>query len=315
MKIKSSYRKPVRRLSRRSSQEGLFFQQDAPEPQAFFHAATSADPKAKAEAATFFPKAAEEEEPVKAKAPEEEEPVKAKAPDQEEEPVKAKEEEEPTTGISAKCNCGGSCGSCSGGGKRQEKLPDSSSIKAKEHGAQPTARPAVIANKCSAQRRSTIDSAISHASQLTSRAIDVISQARATFEDGSDATEKYETWFGPMDMTRSQFVLETFRSVQQSLASGSLTFQCDSRRKAYAFVDTNDGLLKIWLCKLFWTRATSSGLDSRGGVLIHELSHEASHRIDDFVYGTKNALGISSPLEAFIAIRNADNYQFFAESL
>jgi hypothetical protein len=302
MKIKSNYRRASRRLSRRSSQEGMFFQQDTPESQAFFHPAAT-DPKAKAEAGNFFPKASEEEEPVKAKSPEEEEPAKAK------------EEEEPTAGISAKCNCGGSCASCSGGGERQEKRTNTSSVKAKEPHANPATKPAVIANRCSTQRRSVIDSAISHAQRLTHRAIDVVNQARTTFQEGSDATEKYETWFGPMDMARSQFVLDTFRSIQQSLASGSLIFQCDSRRKVYAFVDTNDGLLKVWLCNLFWTRAKSSGLDSRGGVLIHELSHEASQRIDDFVYGTKGALGISSPLEAFMAIRNADNYQFFAESL
>lgn len=304
MKIKSNYRRPVRRLSRRSGNEGMFFQQDAPEPQAFFQAAATADSKAKMESGNFFPKTPEEE-PVKAKAPEEEETA-AKEP-AEEETLQAKQaEEEPTGGLQAKCGCGGSCGSCAGGGERQEKLPASSSIKEKVDSA-PSSKSTI-----NAQRRSTIDSAISHAQQLTSRAIDVVGQARSSMDGGSDALDHYERWFGPMDMARSQFVLDTFRSIQQSLSSSSLTFQCDEHRKAYAFVDTSDHQLKIWLCSLFWNRAQSSGINSRGGVLIHELSHEANQRIGDFVYGTNHAQGISS---ADIAIRNADNYQFFAESI
>ena len=295
MKIKSPYRRPSRRLSRRN-QNGLFFQQECAEP-SFFQSRSHAAPQAKGEeTAAFLPKESEEEA---AKAKEEEEASQSKeeeeaaakeeeesaAKEEEEEAAQTKEEEEPAAKEEEETAA-----------KKMDDSPGSS-----------------YQNKLTPHEHSAVDSAVSHAKQLTGRAIDLISQARGTGEDGSDALDKYEQWFGPMDEEQSRFVLEVFRKIRQNLSSSSLIFTTHDRADLFAFVKPSDNALKVWLCGLFWNKAASSGFNSRGGVILHELAHEAQMNIGDFGYGKSKAQKLA--FQPSLAIRNADNYQFFAESL
>jgi peptidyl-Lys metalloendopeptidase len=66
----------------------------------------------------------------------------------------------------------------------------------------------------------------------------------------------------------------------------------------------------IWLCDSFWA-APRSGADSRPGTLVHEHSHSAAQTVD-LTYGRSSArnLAARSPDRA---IRNADNYEYYAE--
>jgi peptidyl-Lys metalloendopeptidase len=67
------------------------------------------------------------------------------------------------------------------------------------------------------------------------------------------------------------------------------------------------------VCKAFWT-APLAGTDSKGGTLIHELSHfNVTAGTDDHVYGQTGAknLAISDPAAA---LDNADNHEYFAEN-
>ena len=91
-----------------------------------------------------------------------------------------------------------------------------------------------------------------------------------------------------------------------------MQFDCGCKKTYYAYVYP-DSPYKIYLCKAFWA-APVSGTDSRGGTLIHELSHfTAVAGTDDHVYGQTGAasLAASDPTQA---LNNADNHEYFAEN-
>ena len=318
MKIKSPYRRPSRRLSRRS-ENGPFSPQESAEP-SFFQTQSHADLQAKSEDSGYFFSKESEEEASKCKeeeetAAKEEEEEAAQAKEEEEEAAQSKEEEEEATQAKEEEE---------EAAQPKEEEEEASAPKEEEEAVQAkeqpredsSANPQLNSEKCNRRRRSKIDSALARAKMITNKAIDVVSAARAAGEDGSDATEKYEAWFGPMDMDRSLFVLNVFRSISQDLSSSSLKFSCDCRRKSYAYVHPKDSALEVFLCRYFWSKAGEGGINSRGGVLIHELSHEAHENVGDYKYGMGGARFLALfPFLAPKAIRNADNYQFFAESI
>ena len=76
----------------------------------------------------------------------------------------------------------------------------------------------------------------------------------------------------------------------------------------------------IWLGELFFqelTQASRSGFDSQAGVFLHELTH-AFCDTDDVDWKGHSAYGQNTCMEIALeapelAIKNADNYEFFAE--
>lgn len=78
----------------------------------------------------------------------------------------------------------------------------------------------------------------------------------------------------------------------------------------YAYVKPADGKYHIWLGGAFWG-APLRGRDSRGGTVVHELSHEEA-ATDDHKYGSAKAelLARNDPDKA---ASNGDNWEFFAE--
>jgi len=70
---------------------------------------------------------------------------------------------------------------------------------------------------------------------------------------------------------------------------------------------------RIYVCNAFWS-APTSGTDSKGGTLVHEMSHfNVTAATDDHVYGQSGAksLAISNPDQA---LDNADSHEYFAEN-
>ncbi|HBI44476.1 MAG TPA: hypothetical protein DDY78_16735, partial [Planctomycetales bacterium] len=65
----------------------------------------------------------------------------------------------------------------------------------------------------------------------------------------------------------------------------------------------------IWFCGAFWA-APATGADSKAGTVVHEHSHSDANT-DDLTYGQTNAraLATSKPDQA---VRNADNYEYYA---
>lgn len=93
--------------------------------------------------------------------------------------------------------------------------------------------------------------------------------------------------------------------------SRTINIDCSKRKGNYfAYVDVVDGKYLIYLGKLFWD-APLNGRDSKGGTIVHELSHEELYT-DDHKYGEPLAknLAMNNPLKAGT---NADNWEYFAE--
>jgi hypothetical protein len=266
-------------------------------------------PKAPEEEKPMNAKGPKEEEPVKAKLPEEEKPVKSKAPE-EEEPVKAKlpEEEKP---VKAKCGCGcGGSGGC-------VKAPDAKELpmKAKapaESASHYAPRPS---DECTPAQQSVAESALSGARTMANRAANSIDAACAPEEPtGPPPAElvNYERWFGEFNMRRAEHVRQTYSAMAGAL-NGPMLFRCDDQKDLFAYVcPTEPGT--IYLGKLFWSRAHGSGLDSHPGILLHELGHHACGTLGDYGYGVGAAEELARDVPD-AAVQNADNYEYYAESI
>jgi peptidyl-Lys metalloendopeptidase len=121
----------------------------------------------------------------------------------------------------------------------------------------------------------------------------------------------YREWFGAPTERRRAKVYSVYTKIVQRMQSIPFVYQLEGRAcRRGAFAYTFKNLATIWLCDSFWSAAVT-GPDSKAGALIHEHSHNAA-RTDDLTYGRSQArdLAAHSPDRA---IRNADNYQYFAE--
>ena len=69
----------------------------------------------------------------------------------------------------------------------------------------------------------------------------------------------------------------------------------------------------IYVCRAFWN-APTAGTDSKGGTLIHEMSHfNVTAGTDDHVYGQTAAKNLAAT-DPTSALDNADNHEYFAEN-
>jgi len=83
----------------------------------------------------------------------------------------------------------------------------------------------------------------------------------------------------------------------------------------YAYVYPTDTSHTIYCCSAFWPAPVAGGWDTKAGTLIHELSHfDDICGTRDHAYGTNNcrALARNNPAQA---VNNADNYEYYCESL
>jgi hypothetical protein len=308
MKLAAPIRRHFRRPPRLQQQTGFFAKEG--ESPAFFQ--PGSEPRMKEDPPFFSAKEPEEPETPVPKAPEEEEPVKSKAPE-EEEPVKAKENEDEVEPVAAKCACG-----CGGSGACVKSSASSAEREQAKAPANQTSAPSSSAASgrhydCSPAQESTAASAASHAGALAGRAQQVAGEVASAGDDpASAAAGHYERWFGKIDARRARLVRDTFAAIASGLG-GTLHFHCDSEKNVYAYV-RSCGRKEIYLGKLFWSRAGGAGIDSRAGVILHEVAHDVSSLVGDHSYGVAGAedLAMQNPERA---VRSADNYEYFAESL
>ena len=75
------------------------------------------------------------------------------------------------------------------------------------------------------------------------------------------------------------------------------------------FAYTHKGDTTVWMCGAFWT-APANGTDSKAGTVVHEHSH-CDADTDDLTYGQAGAKGLATG-KPDQAVRNADNYEYFA---
>jgi peptidyl-Lys metalloendopeptidase len=124
--------------------------------------------------------------------------------------------------------------------------------------------------------------------------------------------DRYTTWFGAYDSGRHNTVSGNFDAIKDAMDNQQLTFDCSCNQSYFAYVYP-DQPYKVYFCGAFWN-ANETGTDSRGGTIIHEISHfTAVAGTDDIVYGQSGAqsLAISNPNDAII---NADSHEYFGEN-
>ena len=160
---------------------------------------------------------------------------------------------------------------------------------------------------CSASQQTTIQQAVAAATSYATQANSYLSSTPPS------GTLRYTTWFGTFTSARWSTVQSHFANEQSAFSTQALTLDCKCKKPSvYAYVYPNEPY-KIYLCGAFWS-APLTGTDSKGGTLVHEMSHfTVVAGTDDWAYGQSaaKALAISDPDKA---IDNADSHEYFAEN-
>jgi len=164
---------------------------------------------------------------------------------------------------------------------------------------------AVTYSRCSSTQQSTALQALNAATNMANDSV--------TFLNGTPSgTPRYTTWFGAYTSSGWNTAKTHFVAIKDALDTKPITIDCSCKKTYYAYVYPAQPY-KIYVCKAFWS-APLTGTDSKGGTLIHELSHfNVVAGTDDYVYGQSGAksLASSNPTQA---LGNADNHEYFAEN-
>jgi peptidyl-Lys metalloendopeptidase len=168
---------------------------------------------------------------------------------------------------------------------------------------------------CSSQYQSIADSALSVAEFYS------VESRNALFKTPLVArprSPRYITWFGAYQIDRWNKVQSNYVKISNALSNQKIQFNCAcdapgiDKSSTVAYVYSNRAY-EINLCPIFW-RLGTSGVESKAGVLIHEISHfVVVSDTDDHVYGQRGSKGLAARNPA-LAISNADNYEYFSEN-
>ena len=151
-------------------------------------------------------------------------------------------------------------------------------------------------------------------------ALDAVNQARAYSENSKDylaggtVGPRYTTWFGAYSSQRYATALDHFQAIDAAMDqnNGEITINCGCNQNYYAYVYPTRPY-EIFVCRAFWS-APTAGTDSKGGTLIHEMSHfNVVAGTDDVVYGQSGAKSLAAN-DPSGALNNADNHEYFAEN-
>jgi peptidyl-Lys metalloendopeptidase len=137
-----------------------------------------------------------------------------------------------------------------------------------------------------------------------------------SYMSNNQQTATFTTFFGPT--SGWSIVLNVMSKEKSSGGTGAVRFNCDppdcGSDSVFAYVYPTDTTKTVYLCGAYW-KAKLTGYDSQQGVIVHELSHfNAIGGTKDYAYGVAAAkqLAISSPAKA---IANADNYEYYCETV
>jgi len=177
---------------------------------------------------------------------------------------------------------------------------------AKPTGDSPTSLGAItFSGRCDATQQTTIMNALNAASAMAN-------DSMAHLNGTPSGTPRYTTWFGAFSSSGWTTAKTHFAAIKDGFDTKPITVDCSCKKSYYAYVYPNQPY-KIYVCSAFWS-APMTGTDSKGGTLIHEMSHfTVVAGTDDHVYGQSGAksLAISNPTNA---LNNADNHEYFAEN-
>ncbi|MDB5935086.1 MAG: peptidase [Massilia sp.] len=161
-------------------------------------------------------------------------------------------------------------------------------------------------NKCSASQQGLVTSAVAAGLAMANDGDSYLNNRRAV-------GPRYTEWFGATDPSRVATIKAHFGALKDAFATKPITVDCGCKKPYYAYVYPTKPYV-IHVCSAFWP-APMSGTDSKGGTLVHEMSHfNVVAATDDWVYGQPDAadLAISDPAKA---IENADSHEYFGENM
>jgi peptidyl-Lys metalloendopeptidase len=156
---------------------------------------------------------------------------------------------------------------------------------------------------CSNSEQNSILSAVDAAKSMANDSV--------SYLNGS-VGNRYTTWFGAYSNSRWNKVAGNFDAIKNALDNEPKVFDCSCNQNYFAYVYPNQPY-KVYLCRAFWS-ASMTGTDSKGGTIIHEISHfNAVAGTDDIVYGQAGAQNLADS-DPNGATNNADSHEYFAEN-
>ena len=157
---------------------------------------------------------------------------------------------------------------------------------------------------CTADHRPVVEEALAEARLRIAEAI------RLVREDPDHAHVR--RWFGEGSRKAIRITLELTAARLENVEGLDIRCNdppsCPGGRFAYA----RERDLVLGVCPPFF-RARMDGTDSRWGILIHEATHIAANT-RDHAYRPNGALALAKE-DGMRAIENADNYEYFVETL
>ncbi len=123
----------------------------------------------------------------------------------------------------------------------------------------------------------------------------------------------YTKWFGYRYSGYVDTVKGVFLSIKKAMESTSYILnylgpKCKGNIVAYTY----HGSTTLYLCAGYFS-APTTGSDSKMGTIVHEMSHAVAYT-EDYKYGPSDCQALAKNYPD-MAINNADNYEYFAESL
>jgi peptidyl-Lys metalloendopeptidase len=167
------------------------------------------------------------------------------------------------------------------------------------------AGPGLTYAQCSNAQQDTVADAFAAGSAMAANGLGYLAS-------GKEQGKRYTNWFGALDAARQATVNKNFTAIKDAFETKPVKVDCSCDEDYFAYVYPAQPYT-IYVCNAFWP-APLVGTDSKGGTLLHEMSHfDIVAGTDDHVYGQQGAaeLARTAPQRA---INNADSHEYFGEN-
>ena len=149
---------------------------------------------------------------------------------------------------------------------------------------------------CSSSQQSSLASAHTQAKSYATNSLN--------YMNAGTQGARYTTWFGAYTSSRYSTVRSHFSGISNALNNLTVTYDCyctPSAASAFAYVYPTQPYI-VHLCNAFWS-APNAGTDSRGGTIVHEMSHfNVLGGTDDHAYGQAAASNRRAPIPSALSI-------------
>lgn len=160
-----------------------------------------------------------------------------------------------------------------------------------------------VYRNCSTSQKNALPSALQAGQNYSTEANSYLAA------NGGDA--RYVRWFGSVTTTRLNTVKSHFQKISSAFQTKTITIDCGCTASYFAFVNPANPYV-ITVCNAFWS-APTTGQDSRGGTLVHEMSHfNVNGGTDDWQYGASGCRTLAST-NPNKAVDNADSHEYYCE--